>query len=149
MSSRAVVGIKSTSSLVHDAIGFGLVWVSMSKQLKIKRVHADKAYWSENILGFLNQEGIMAAIPCKANSKDHGTDSAMDRQVRFQKRSPGLYRRNHRVNRRSAVEHTFGNIKLKKPILRDTTMRNKTKTLLCSFLWYNHELKVKEVMIEN
>ena len=82
--SRAVVGIKSIKSLVHDVKGFGPLWMSMSRRLQIRRVHADKAYWSENIINFLNQEKIMVAIPCKSNSLDHGTFSPMDQLVRKQ-----------------------------------------------------------------
>ncbi|OLS16851.1 MAG: hypothetical protein HeimC2_45990 [Candidatus Heimdallarchaeota archaeon LC_2] len=145
---RAIVGIKSTKSLVHDAKGFGPLWLSLPKHMicRIKRVHADKAYWSENIINYLDKEDISAVIPCKSNSIDHGTSSPMDQLVRLQKNYPGIYKINYKTNRRASVEHVFGNIKIRKPVLRDRKMQNKVKTLLCSFLWYNHKLRVKELI---
>ncbi|OLS25531.1 MAG: hypothetical protein HeimC2_17870 [Candidatus Heimdallarchaeota archaeon LC_2] len=146
--SRAIVGIKSTKSLVHDAKGFGLLWPSLSKRAipRIKRVHADKAYWSENIINYLDQENIQAVIPCKSNSIDHGTTSPMDHLVRTQRNYPGIYKINYKTNRRACVEPVFGNIKIRKPVLRDQKMHNKVKTLLCSFLWYNHKIHIKGVV---
>lgn len=143
--SRAIVGIKSTKSLLHDAKGFGPLWLNISKRLlpRIRRVHADKAYWSKNIIDYLDQEDITSVIPCKSNSIDHGTSSPMDHLVRLQRNYPGIYKINYKTNRRVGVEHVFGNIKIRKPVLRDRKMHNKVKTLLCSFLWYNHKLRVK------
>jgi len=70
--SRAVVVAVATKSREHDVHGFGRIWLSKNLPRKI-RVHADKAYWSENIIGFLHQEKIRSVIPCKSNSIEHGT----------------------------------------------------------------------------
>ena len=147
--SRAVVGIADTKSKTHDAKGFGKVWLKMSKRLPrlIKRLHGDKAYWSENIVGFLTQEGIQAVIPCKKNSIDNGTRSPMDQLIRLQRHHKGIYNKNTRSHLRSEVEHVFGNIKVRKPILRDRKHNNKVKTLLTAFLWYNYKLQLEEVNV--
>ena len=146
--SRAIVSIVITASTTHDTIGFGALWTRMYQRVIrfVRRVHLDKAYWSENIINFLNQEGIMAVIPAKSNSKDHGSDSPMDQLVRMQRRMPGLYRKNYKTYLRAEVEHVFGEVKMRKLVLRDYKMHNKYKSLLCHFLWYNQKLGLKEVM---
>lgn len=147
--SRAVVTAVATKSKTHDARAFGRVWQKMSKRLPrvIDRLHADKAYWSENIIGFLAQEGIQAVIPCKKNSVDHGTGSPMDHLIRLQRRYKGIYKKNYHTHLRSEVEHVFGNIKVRKPILHDRKIKNKVKTLLTAFLWYNYKLQLEEVSV--
>lgn len=145
--SRAIVGIVISSSKDHDAKIFGSLWKNMYKRVVkwLKRVHLDKGYWSENIINFLAQEGKQAVIPCKTNSVDHGTSSPMDKLVRMQREMPGLYKRNYKTHLRAEVEHVFGEVKLHHTILRDYKEKNKFKTLLCSFLWYNHKLIVQGV----
>lgn len=143
--SRAVVSIAETASKTHDVIGFAKLWLRMKKKISVKRIHADKAYWSENIIAFINQEGIKAVIPCKSNSKDHGTGSPMDQIVRLQRNHKGIYKKNYKPYLRSEVEHVFGNIKIRKPIVRDLLMKNKIKALLVAFLWYNYKLELEEV----
>ena len=145
--SRAVVAAVTTKSREHDAHGFGRLWLKLSKKLipKIRRVNADKAYWSENILGFLHQEKIKPVIPCKSNSVNHGTKSPMDRLVKLQRKYSGIYCKNCCTYIRAEVEHVFGHIKIRRPILRDRKMGNKTKALLIPFLWYTHKLLLEGV----
>ncbi|MFV2015771.1 MAG: transposase [Candidatus Heimdallarchaeota archaeon] len=145
--SRAIVGITTSKSTDHDAVKFGSLWMKMYKQVtkKLRRVHLDKTYWSSKIINFLHQEQIKAIIPCKSNSIDHGTGSPMDQQVHMQKKMPGLYRINNKTYLRAEVEHVFGEIKQFHTLLRDTKRDNKLKTLLSSFLWYNHKIMVQGV----
>ncbi|MDH5647355.1 MAG: hypothetical protein OEZ01_15200, partial [Candidatus Heimdallarchaeota archaeon] len=93
-----------------------------------------------------DQENITPVIPCKSNSKDHGTSSLMDTMVRMQRKMPGLYKLNNKTYLRAEVEHVFGEIKLQKTILRDYKQNNKLKTLLCSFLWYNHKIMSRRLI---
>jgi len=145
--SRAVVAIETSNSSTHDSVVFGPIWKRMYKRIsaRIKRVHLDKGYWSEKIINFLHQEKIRAVIPCKSNSVDHGTGSPMDDLVRQQRKMRGLYKKNNRTYLRAEVEHVFGESKLFHVILRDYKMKNKLKTLLCIFLWYNHNLMMEEL----
>ncbi len=145
--SRAVVAIETSNSSTHDSVMFGPIWKHMYIRItrRIKRVHLDKGYWSEKIINFLHQEKIKAVIPCKSNSKDHGTGSPMDTVVHQQRKMPGLYRKNNKTYLRAEVEHVFGEGKLFHVILRDYKMHNKLKTLLCIFLWYNYELMIEKV----
>jgi len=112
--SRAIVAAVATKSQEHDVHGYGRRWLKLSKKLppKIRRVHADKAYWSENILGFLHLENIQSCIPCKSNSVDHGTKCPMDRLVKLQRRHSEIYRKNCRTYIRAEVEHVFEHIKI-------------------------------------
>ena len=137
--SKAIVSIEVSESTVHDSVAFGAVWKSLYKRIAglLKRVHLDKAYWSENHINFLEQEGIQAVIPCKSNSIDHGTESRMDKLVQEHRHMPGLYQRNNCSHLRAEVEHVFGEVRLFHVILGDIQKTNKVKTLLCSFLWYN------------
>jgi len=146
--SRAIVSIDTSKSEAHDSVLFGSVWKNMYKRIiqGLKRVHLDKAYWSGNIINFLDQENITPVIPCKSNSKDHGTSSLMDTMVRMQRKMPGLYKLNNKTYLRAEVEHVFGEIKLQKTILRDYKQNNKLKTLLCSFLWYNHKIMSRRLI---
>lgn len=145
--SRAITSIFVSESAMHDAKAFGPLWLRMSKRLipKIKRTHLDKAYWSENIIGLLDQEGIQAVVPCKRNSIDHGYEDPMDQLVRMQRKMPGLYKKNYKTSLRAEVEHVIGNTKQSPPVLLDRRMHNKLKTLLCAFVWYNHTIRVKGV----
>ncbi|MFV2016858.1 MAG: transposase [Candidatus Heimdallarchaeota archaeon] len=147
--SRAVVGIETSKSTTHDSVMFGPLWKHMYVRVKnrIKRTHLDKGYWSENIINFLHQESIKSVIPCKSNSKDHGTGSPMDELVRQQRKMHGLYKKNNKTYLRAEVEHVFGEGTLYHVIIRDYKMHNKLKTLLCIFLWYNHELMLKKVRV--
>ena len=113
----------------------------------ISRVHLDKAYWSENIINFFHQEAIKSVIPCKSNSRDHGTGSPMDLLVNYQRKMPGLYKKNNKIHLRAEVEHVFGVVRLFHILLRSRKRNNKLKTLLCSFLWYNHELMIQELKL--
>lgn len=146
--SRAIVAIETSKSIDSDAKMFGPLWKRCYKRLLrwVSRVHLDKGYWTENIINFLHQEGKKAIIPCKKNSVDHGTDSPMDLLIRQQKKIPGLYKKNNRTHLRAEVEHVFGEGTLYHVVPRDIKKRNKRKTLLCIFLWYNHELMVKGVI---
>ena len=144
---RAIVGISTSSSTDHDAKIFGPLWRKMYSRMinRLKRTHLDKGYWSEKIINFLDQEKIIAVIPCKSNSKDHGTSSPMDTIVRQQRKMPGLYKINNKTYLRAEVEHVFVEVKLFHILLRDYKKHNKLKTLLCSFLWYNHKIMTREV----
>ena len=145
--SRAIVGIYGSEAKMYDSVAFAPLVLKVYKWLKpkIQRVHADKAYWDEKIIGYLYQEGITPVIPCKINSKIHGIYDFMDFQVRYQKQYPGIYKRNTHNYRRAEVEHIFGEIKLQYPILRDRYLHNKDKTLLCHFLWYNHKNRLRRL----
>ena len=145
--SRAVVAIETSKSSTHDSVMFGPLWKHMYMRIKrkIKRTHLDKGYWGNNIINFLYQENIKSVIPCKSNSVDHGTDSPMDELVRQQRKMPGLYTKNNKTYLRAEVEHVFGEVTLYHTILRDYKPHNKLKTLLCCFLWYNHELMIEGV----
>ena len=144
---RAIVGIHGSEAKRFDSKAFGPLILSVYKRLipKIKRLHADKAYWDEKILGWSCQEGITPVIPCKSNSKINGIHDFMDFQVRMQKQYPGIYRKNTKSYLRAEVEHVFGEIKLQYPILRDIHPHNKYKSLLCSFLWYNHKNRIRRL----
>jgi len=145
--SRAIIGIRVSKSKSHDAHEFGRLWLSIPKRLltKVRKIYADKAYWWENILGLIAQEGMVPVIPPKSNSVDHGTSKARDLVVRAHQNYPGLYRHNHQPQRRAAVEHVFGLIKLRPGRITDRKLSCKNKTLLSRFLWYNHNLRVKRV----
>ena len=145
--SRAIIGVTTSKSSDHDAKIFGPLWNKMySRAVKrLKRVHLDKGYWSEKIINFLDQEHIKAVIPSKSNSKDHGTSSPMDELFRQQRKMPRLYKLNNKTYLRAEVEHVFGEITLFHILLRDRKRHNKLKTLLCSFLWYNHKLMIQGV----
>ena len=147
MPSRAIVSIRFSKSKDHDNVIFAKIWKDLSKRLikQIKRFYLDKAYWSENTAGLINQNQITPIIPPKKNSIDHGTESPLDQIVRAHQKYPGLYHHNHQPQKRSSVEHVFGLIKLQEPKLRDRKAVNKVKTLLTPFLWYNHKLHVKGV----
>ncbi len=146
--SRAVVGVETSKGTVHDSVLFGPLWKHMYARVKrkIRRTHLDKGYWSENIINFLHQDKKKAVIPCKINSMDHGTSRPMDLLVRQQRTMPCLYQRNNKTHLRAEVEHVFGEGTMYHVIPRDYKIHNKLKTLLCIFLWYNHELMVKEVI---
>ncbi len=147
--SRAIIAIETSKSTVHDSVLFGPLWKHMYTRVIrwIRRVHLDKAYWSGNIIDFLDQEDIKSVIPCKSNSKDHGTSSPMDELVHYQRKMPGLYKKNNKTHLRAEVEHVFGEVRLFHILLRDRKRHNKLKTLLCSFLWYNHKLMVQGVKL--
>lgn len=147
--SRAIIGIETSKSTVHDSVSFGSLWKHMYKRVIrwIRRVHLDKAYWCENIINFLKQESIKPVIPCKSNSKDHGNNSHIDQLVSYQRKMPGLYKINNKTHLRAEVEHVFGEVKLFHILLRSRKRNNKLKALLCSFLWYNHKLMIQEVKL--
>jgi len=147
--SRAIVGIYISKIEKYDSKALGPLLVRTSKRLirKIKRFHADKAYWDNKIIGWCTQEGITPVIPCKSNSVDHGTSSPIDLLVRQQRKIPGLYRRNNKIYLRAEVEHVFGEVKLQYPIIRDRKNHNKHKSLLCQFLWYNHKNRIRRLRI--
>ena len=139
--SRAIVGIHISNVNMFDSKAFGPLILKTYKRVlkKCKKLYADKAYWDEKILGWCYQEGITPVIPCKKNSKINGIHDFMDHQVRYQKRHPGIYRKNTQNYKRAEVEHVFGEIKLQHVIIRDLKKDNKEKSLLSSFLWYNHK----------
>jgi len=140
--SRAIVTITTTLSTTHDSVASGILFKNLSKRLlkKYKRMYGDSAYWSENILGWLAQEGVVPVIPPKANSKDHGTNSPQDLIVRAHTHYIGLYTRNFHPEFRAGVEHVFGCVKLDDLRIFDRKPSNQIKTLLTPFLWYNFEL---------
>lgn len=147
VSSRTIVAICPSRSKDHDVVIFARVWRRLSKRLlrKIQRLYADKAYWSENILGLITQNGITPVIPPKSNSVDHGTSSPMDLIVRAHNQYPGLYKKNHKPELRSTVEHTFGNVKQQRPRFMDRKPVNRAKALLTPFLWYNHKIMIRRL----
>jgi len=100
-------------------------------------MHLDGAYWDENIMGWIKQEGMRPDVPPKENAVDHGTTSPHDRIVRTYTAYPGLIRHINHSERRAIVEHVFGLIKLRPLTINDRKLDNKLKTLLCPFLWYN------------
>jgi len=150
VSSRAIVAICPSKSKDHDAVIFARIWRRLSKRLlsKIRRFYADKAYWSENILGLIAQNGITPVIPPKKNSVDHGTSDPMDLIVRARNNYPGLYRINHKPQLRSTVEHTFGNVTQAMPRITDRKAVSRAKALLTPFLWYNHSLLVQSLEVK-
>ncbi|MCG3224358.1 MAG: transposase [Candidatus Heimdallarchaeota archaeon] len=137
--SRTVVSITTSPSTTHDSKVCGKLFQTLPKRLikRFKRIHLDGAYWDENIMGWIKQEGMYPDVPPNKNSVDHGTDSPQDLRVRAEKNYPGLYRKNHHPERRASVEHVFGLIKLRPLTISDRKTNNKLKTLLCPFLWYN------------
>ena len=147
--SRTIVGIYSSEAKKSDCKAFGPLIIRVYKRLltRIRRAHADKAYWDEKIVGYLCQERITPVIPCKANSKINGIYDFMDFQVRYQKKYPGIYKKNTKHYLRAEVEHVFGEVKLQYPILRDRYLHNKNKSLLCHFLWYNHKNRLRRLKI--
>ena len=145
--SRAIVGIHISNVNTYDSKAFGPLILRTYKRVlnKCKKLYADKAYWDEKILGFLTQEGIYPVIPCKKNSKINGIHDFIDDQVKYQKKYPGIYKKNNQSWKRAEVEHVFGEIKLQHVIIRDLKKYNKDKSLLCSFLWYNHKNRLRAV----
>ncbi len=145
--SRAIVGIHGSEAKRYDSKAFGPLILSVYQRLisRTKRLHADKAYWDEKIIGWSYQEGITPVIPCKNNSKINGIYDFIDFQVRYQKQYPGIYKKNSKNYLRAEVEHVFGEVKLQYPILRDIYAHNKHKSLLCSFLWYNHKNRIRRL----
>jgi len=140
--SRTVVSLTTSPSTAHDSKVCSKLFQTLPKRLikRFKCVHLDGAYWDENIMGWITQEGMYPDVPPNKNSIDHGTNSPQDLRVRAEKNYPGLYRRNHHPERRASVEHVFGLIKLRPPIIYDRKVNNKLKTLLCPFLWYTFHL---------
>ena len=145
--SRAIVGIRISKSKRHDSQLFKPLWKDISKRLKrrVRKVYADKAYWSRDIIEPLAAEGKTVVTPPKKNSVFHGSTSAMDQIVYAWNKYPGLYRKNHRPELRSTVEHVFGTVTQLFPIIRDRTQKNKAKALLMAFLRYNCNLRFQEV----
>ena len=94
--SRAIIGIHGSEGRRFDSKAFGPLIMRVYKKLipKIERLHADKAYWDEKIIGYLTQEGITPVIPCKSNSKINGIYNFIDFQVNYQKKYPGIYKKN-------------------------------------------------------
>ncbi len=137
--SRAVVSITTSTSITHDSKVCGKLFQTLSKRLikRFKIMHMDKAYWDEDILEWIEQEGMRPDVPPKENAIDHGTTSAHDRIVRAYTDYPGLIRHNNHSEQRASVEHVFGLIKLRPLTINDRKLNNKLKTLLCPFLWYN------------
>ena len=105
--SRAIVGLCFSRSIDSDAKIFAKIWLQISKRLipKINRFYLDNGYWSGNILGLIHQFGIYPIVKPRKDFKDWGTDSPTDLVVRAHQNYPGLYRYNHKPQRRSAVEH--------------------------------------------
>jgi len=151
VSSRAVVAICPSRSKDHDAVIFTRVWRRLSKRLlrRINRLYADKVYWSENILGLIAQNGITPVIPPKSNSVDHGNENPMDLIVKAHNHYPGSYRKNHKPELRSTVEHTFGNVKQQRSRSMDRKAVNRALVLLTPFLWYNHKIMIGRLELMN
>jgi len=137
ISSRAIVAVCLSRGKDHDSVIFARVWRRFSKRplSKLRRLYADRAYWSENIVGLIHHHGITAVVSPKSNSVDHGTSSPMDLVVRAHKNYKGLYRKNHKPELRSTVEHSFGNVTQQMPRIMDHKSVNRAKALLTPFLW--------------
>ena len=78
---------------------------------------------------------------------NHGTTSAIDQIVHVWNKYPGLYRKNHRLELRSTVEHVFGTVTQLFLTIRDRNSKNKAKALMVGFLQYNYNLRFQEVSI--
>jgi hypothetical protein len=146
---RSIVGIHVSEAKKFDSIAFGPLILSVHKRLfiNIKRLHGDKAYWDNKIIGWCYQEGMTPVIPCKGNSLKSGSNKKLNRLTRYQREHKGIYKKNTRSYRRAEVEHVFGEVKLQYPILRDIKLKHKNKTLLSHFLWYNHKARLRRLKL--
>ena len=69
------------------------------------RFYANSAYWTENIVGLLQQHALHPVIPPKSNAL-LGTP-LLGPIVLAHRLYPGFYRPNHHPEYRSSVEHAF------------------------------------------